>query len=464
MNPSRRVLRFALGALLALAACDDSSHPEPVAAVEAVLGSLSVEPVAATLVVGSTVPITQQTPDPAANARARILVVSRDPAGTPLFGRRLRFTSSAPGVAEVSDSGVVRAVAPGTARITIASGTFTAELRVTVERPYTLTYLGTLPGAEQSRATSINELGQVVGYTAGASGNVQRAFFWESGRMTALTFPDTLGMVYSADAVAVNEAGQVAGTLYTSTGYYVYLWRSGASTLARISALISPYQGSGVARALNDRGEIVGSWRADFCTRNCPGGGFVVRGGQAVGLSNYGKLRIEPAGINNAGQIAGTLYTGGAGTESGQAFFLESERAPLTLLPTSQVASGAGGIDEQGRVVGTDLVLSGTVRPFFWSPGGAPTYLGVLRSGSASRATRANAQGVAIGSSDCFGCTALVPVLFRGAEVVRVNDLFVAGDWSFDAVTDINDRGQVVGYGKNRTTGATGALLLTPAP
>lgn len=64
--------------------------------------------------------------------------------------------------------------------------------------------------------------------------------------------------------------------------------------------------------------------------------------------------------------------------------------------------------------------------------------------------------------SNCAGCTDAVPVIFRGARAQRVEDLFVAGDWVVQEVTDINDRGQIVGWGTHRATGVRGALLLTP--
>ncbi|HEX2093657.1 MAG TPA: Ig-like domain-containing protein [Longimicrobiaceae bacterium] len=425
--------------------------------VEPPVSRVTVEPDSFFLVVGNTVKIQAPVADHLANALARILAVPRDAAGGVMLGHSLRFRSSDPAVATVSDSGEVRGVAPGRTTIEVVAGAAAGRLHLTVERPYTLTYLGTLPGLEHSQARAINELGQVAAVSWTGQSTSRRAFVWENGRVTPLNLlTGTEPGSQLEDAVAINELGQVAGLLRAGNTQSVFLWRNGQTVLA-------PFPGArGQVTDLNDRGEIVGFWMDDFCTRNCRGGGFLVRNGQLTHLSNYGLLRIHPNAVNEAGQITGVIFRAGAGTESGRAFFLESESAPITFLPTNEVASQGLDLDAQGRVYGGDLVSSGTIRAFRWSQGGAPAYLGALRGGTVSHARRANNRGVAVGDSNCPGCPSSVPVLYRDGMVVRVNDLFAAGDWSFEGVTDINDRGQIVGYGRHVRTGATGALLLTP--
>ncbi|MEW5931270.1 MAG: hypothetical protein AB1941_27715 [Gemmatimonadota bacterium] len=85
-----------------------------------------------------------------------------------------------------------------------------------------------------------------------------------------------------------------------------------------------------------------------------------------------------------------------------------------------------------------------------------------LGGGSIAVATDVNSQGTVIGRSDYAACVAPLPVVFRGGSAIRVEDLFVPGDWVWETVTDVNDRGQIVGFGKHRATGVRGALLLTP--
>ena len=425
-------------------------------AVDPAAARVTLEPDTFRMVVGNTVAIQPPSQDNLANARARVLAVPRDAAGGVMLGVPVRFSTSSAAVATVSDSGVVRAVAPGTATITARAGGAEGRLTLIVERAYTLTYLGTLAGLPESRAMGINAQGQVTGYSSAATTSPDaplgsRGWVWQNGALTELTVPDVA--VQGVAGMAINDRGQVGGWVYAVGGPFVALWDGGRPTLAPVFA------GSAFGD-LNERGEIVGGWRQGFCTRNCGGGGWIFRGGTVVPIDNRGYLRILPEGINDAGQIAGTVFERQSGVESSRAFFLESDSAALTLLPTNPVASQGHDIDAQGRVVGQDGVDG--YRGFLWTRGGALAHFGRLKGGFTGVATDVNGQGVAIGRSDCAGCPAPLPVLFRGATATPIEDLFVAGDWVWETVTDINDRGQIVGFGTHRTTGARGALLLTP--
>lgn len=431
--------------------------------VEPPVARVTLEPdTTLVMVVGNTVELRTPTADAAENARARVLAVPRDASGGVMLGVGLRYASSNEAVATVSDAGVVRAVAPGTATITARAGHGEGRLIVTVERPYTLTYLGTLEGLAQSRATGVNELGQVVGYSypaesSGAMPAGARGWIWRNGALTAISLPDTLGLGASPTVLpsAVNDRGQLAGLAQGSGRNVVFRWEGGSSALAVIPgprATVSD---------LNERGEVVGFWIADFCTRNCTGGGFVFRGGAIDTLSNYGQLRIAPRAINDEGQITGALFRVGAGTSWERAVLLESADADVTYLPTSDVASHAFDVDNRGRVVGLDFV-GGQFHAFSWSRSAGLSHLGTLPSANISVAIRTSEAGPTVGTSNCAGCTAALPVLFRNGKVIRIEDLYVQGNWVFEGVADINERGQIVGHGRHRTTGATGALLLTP--
>jgi len=424
-------------------------------AVDPAAARVTLEPDTFRLVVGNTVAIQPPSGDALANARARVLAVPRDASGGVMLGVPVRFSTSSAAVATVSDSGVVRGVAPGTATITARAGGAEGRLTLIVERPYTLTYLGTLGGIRDSYATGINEQGQVVGYssTSNASeGATQgsRGWIWQNGALTEVTVPDRT--VSGVAPMAINDRGQIGGWVSAVGGPYVALWDGGRATLASVFAI--PTFGG-----MNERGEIVGGWRGTFCTRNCSGGGWIFRAGTVKEISNQGQLRILPEAIDDAGRIAGTLFSLQQGTESARAFVMQSDSAPATFLPTNAIASQAHDI-EGGRVVGQDLVDG--YRGFLWTSGGPLVHFGRLGGGFIAVATDVNGQGVAVGRSNCTGCPDFIPVLFRGAALTRIEDLYVAGDWVWETSTDINDRGQIVGVGTHRTTGARGALLLTP--
>jgi probable HAF family extracellular repeat protein len=423
-------------------------------AVETPVARVTMEPDSFLLVVGNTVAIRLPTEDNLANLRARVLAVPRDAAGGVMLWRAVRFATSDAAVATVSDSGVVRALAPGTAVITARTGGAEGRLTVTVERPYTLTFLGLLEGHPGTVATGINELGQVVGRTEGTVMFRPRGFLWQEGRMTEILASGIPGSLFSLFPADINDRGQVGGTVLNSDGeLFAFLWEGGRTTAARL-----PTRSSSVG-GMNERGEMVGSWVSSPCTRVCSGAGWIFRDGvvSPIGSAGPGVPRLTLSAINDAGQIAGTRE----GSESGRALRLESAAAEPTLLPTSAALSNGLDVDEQGRVYGQDFV-GGEIRAFVWSPGGGVTHFLPLRGGAISSATRANNRGLAVGRSGCIACPASLPVLFRNGRAIRLEDLSVAGDWVWEGAADINDRGQIVGHGRNRATGLVGALLLTP--
>ncbi len=87
--------------------------PPPPAAV----ASVTVAPTTVTLIVGST---------------ANLSAATRDASGNLLGGRTITWTSGTPGIATVSSSGVVTAVATGTAVITATSGSASGSAQITV--------------------------------------------------------------------------------------------------------------------------------------------------------------------------------------------------------------------------------------------------------------------------------------------------------------------------------------------
>ena len=78
--------------------------------------------------------------------------------------------------------------------------------------------LGTLPGDVVSGGESINDRGQVVGPSFDANGN-PRAFLWHNGVMTDLnTLVPAGAPLYLLFALAINSRGEIAGFGVTGTG------------------------------------------------------------------------------------------------------------------------------------------------------------------------------------------------------------------------------------------------------
>lgn len=123
--------------------------------------------------------------------------------------------------------------------------------------------LGTFGGPSGS-ANAINDAGQVVGYGDLPGGPCQgyfcvhHAFLWDHGLMTDL---GTLPTEICSNAVSINQRGQIMG--YSTPGcngniFHPVLWENG--TIYDLGALIVP--GSDIAlgefSTLNDRGEMAG--------------------------------------------------------------------------------------------------------------------------------------------------------------------------------------------------------------
>jgi len=149
-----------------------------------------------------------------------------------------------------------------------------------------MTNLGTL-GGNESRATAINNLGQIVGRSKLASG-ATHAFLWQDGEMTDL---GTLGGDVSL-ANSINDAGQVVGWSRIGEGdvHHAFLWENGTMT-----DLGSPAGFYGSPEAINAYGTIVG----DYTTALGSWAGCVWQGGTAT------RVPYSPDDVNDHGIIVG---------------------------------------------------------------------------------------------------------------------------------------------------------------
>jgi probable HAF family extracellular repeat protein len=129
-----------------------------------------------------------------------------------------------------------------------------------------ITNLGTLPGDDYSLAEDINDLGQVVGYSAPSGIEDATAFLYSS--TTGMT---SLGRLLPTDnysaAFSINNNGQVVGwsgtnpNFYTTSGEGIRAFLYSDGVMQDLNSLIAPDSGVILtqARAINDRGEIVGA-------------------------------------------------------------------------------------------------------------------------------------------------------------------------------------------------------------
>jgi len=204
--------------------------------------------------------------------------------------------------------------------------------------------LGMLPGPGYSRAHSINDSGQVVGYSGSDDGS---AFIWDS--ISGMRYLDGIGDTES-EARCINNSGQVVGYAFGSFGS-AFLWdsTSGVTDLGPVS----PF-------GINDAGQVVGEQTVGFPDAHA----FLWDDGEMTDLGTLGGSDSRAYAINNAGQVVG--YANPAGGDEHAFLWEDGEMLDLGTLGGSD--SRANGINDSGQIVGHSYLDPPSVgyRAFLW--------------------------------------------------------------------------------------------------
>ena len=308
--------------------------------------------------------------------------------------------------------------------------------------------LGTLPGGYVSFAWSVNNRGQVVGFSTngtpdpysyyyfgfgGLTGGTQaRAFLWD--KQNGMQDLGTLGGP-DAWASLVNERGQVAGFSYTNS-----------TTNANNGACIA-----GVPA------QDPFFWEKDT--------GIIDIGG-------FGGTCGQPNAINERGQVVGQSFT--AGNAAARAFLWDKNGTPQLLDLGTLGGDNADGmwINAPGDVVGyADLPVppqgcSGLTcvhHAVLWRLG-AITDLGSIDGDPCSRALSINAYRQIVGftAAVCGGSPTHAFLWENGGPAVDFTTLIPAGaGMSAMEPIYINDLGEIAGFGV-LPDGSTHAFAMIP--
>ena len=264
---------------------------------------------------------------------------------------------------------------------------------------YTLTDLGTLPGASDSGATGLNDHGDVVG------GSDSAAFLYSGGKMIALT--ELLGHAPLAnEATGINDSGQVIGI----------------------------FSGLGITAA------------------------WMYNGGKLTSFSGPTTL-TDASAINAEGQVVGWSNFGIADIQEHAALFAGGAAHDLGTLGGSSALSSALAINDKGNIVGSSgLGLHSQYGHAFLYSGGVLRDLGTL-GGNDSVASRINNLGQIVGLSSVTPADNSVRHLFLYSDGT-MHDLGSPGqvDSTGPQVTGFNDNGQILvdfpTYSSSRTSHA----------
>jgi len=295
-----------------------------------------------------------------------------------------------------------------------------------------LTDLGTLGGGA-SWAYGINDCGQVVGTSCIADGS-RRAFLYSDGTMINL---GTLGGD-SSEGYGINDCGQITGGAQVMAGeIHVFLYDKGAMTDLGFE---------GVGRSINNGGQITGKTR-NAIDGSYGGGAFIyhtdIQSGMIISHDGIGY------GINDSGQVAGwdgldcaVLYSSGG---------------------IINLCYGIGyAINISGQVTGEAYDAITPYSKAFLYHAGTMIDLGMVGVNS-SAGYGINDGGQVVGWAQTAGGEAFA-FLYGDGEMSDLNSLIDAScGWTLISGRDVNNLGQIVGYGIN-PQGAEHAFLLTPIP
>jgi probable HAF family extracellular repeat protein len=343
--------------------------------------------------------------------------------------------------------------------VSVAAAVLVASSTLFAQRPavplYSLTDLGTLGGAT-SEAAGLNLLGDVVGWSATAEGQIH-AFLYRNGQMFDL---GALPGGSDSFATAISDEGVVVG--YGGINRYgpmfreftqAFVWQAGE--MRELGALYCPCTfnqryGTSRALAISRGGGVVGDSR-------------VFRGGlthaflwQANSMRDLGRDLEDTAdsgafGINDRDEVVGTIR--------GRAFlFRAGAREDLGVLP-GHVTSMARSLNDIGQVVGDAFTAAGTASAFYWDRGQLQA-LATLPGDEASAASAINIGGQVVGRSGSADFSGSRAVLWQDGMVLDLNSLTTGAGWLLINATAINDIGQIAGVGIRN--GQLRAFLLSP--
>ena len=236
--------------------------------------------------------------------------------------------------------------------------------------------LGTLPGYRFARASDVNGVGQVVGFTGYESGPLPHPFVWDA--VTGMRDLGTLNGGLDAYATAINDAGQVVG--YAAAGpppnnpSRAFLWERsrGMRGLGTLGGVYS------AAFDVNDAGQVVGSSSIDVGPGERHHAFLWERGTGMLDLGTLPGDRGSAAhGVNNAGQVVGVSVRDvcvGEGddfscTERVRPFVWD-RTVGMRALPALPLGDGQGGafaINDAGQIAGHGGRADGASRAVVWT-------------------------------------------------------------------------------------------------
>ncbi|WHZ20630.1 MAG: hypothetical protein OJF55_002779 [Rhodanobacteraceae bacterium] len=364
---------------------------------------------------------------------------------------------------------------------------------------YVITDLGALPGGSFSTGAAIGMTGWVVGGSDAADG-LEHAVVWSRGRATNIGADGV-----NSDAYGVNVFGQVSGLTEigakdpfnenfcaygTDRQCRPFVWQAGRMKLLPLLGGNNATVGDNV----NLFGQIPGAAETGQADPTCPKvpapngtGPQVLSYKPVLWNANTGSVRELrlPAGdtvglahwVNDLGQAVGASGTCAnfippPFVAAPHAVLWERDGTPVVignLGGAGDFATGAGthatSINNRGQVVGVSVLKDNTTsRAFIWTRAGKMRELAPVAGHPHSAALAINDWGDVVGASGTLPFEDAHAAIWRGGGTAQDLNELVAGSTSLYLLTamNIDDAGEIVGFGVDTGTGTVHAFRATP--
>jgi probable HAF family extracellular repeat protein len=320
---------------------------------------------------------------------------------------------------------------------------------VTTTQKYFITAIGTLGGA-QSFAYAINDSGEVVGESWITGDASSHSFLYSNGKTTDL-YPLNSQGVKTVGPTSINNAGQIASGVIFNDVYTPAISNSRTGNLSLIGSLggVTSYGFNGVATSINNIGKVVGYSHIDSINRHA----FLYSNGVISDIGSFGGYSAALS-INDAGVIVGFA----SDRDNGSAHaFVYANGVMTDIHPATE--SYARDVNNHGQVVGEFLTADQSAfHAFVYSQG---TFTDIGFAGSAETVAFAiNDLSQIVGIT--YFANKQHAFIYENGKLFDLNSLIQRGsNWELSWAFDINNYGQIVGYGL--LNDKFRAFVLTPA-
>ncbi|VAX39083.1 hypothetical protein MNBD_PLANCTO03-485 [hydrothermal vent metagenome] len=328
-----------------------------------------------------------------------------------------------------------------------------------VGQDYTVTDLGAFPGGETAWAFGINDAGQIAASAMyNEASQFHHAALWDDGVLTDLGQLGEEDFTFRSFATAINAQGHVVGGSPVPGGFGAPLDRAFLHDGTEM-ILLPPLSGGrrSFAFDINDNGYVVGNSGTNEIHNNK----WIIH---AVLWTNRSPQDLGTLGgryswayaINNSHTVVGASLLDNGPVHA----FFWSDGTMTDMGTLGGASSRAWDINETGQIVGWAQDTDAARRAFLFEQD-TMTDLGTLPGAKMSEAYGVNNAGQIVGMSWVPG-QGPHAVLWDGGIALDLNDLVENNSpWTLQVARQINNSGQIVGYG--RLEGVTRAFLLTLA-